>query len=399
MKSLSDFYMHYVSQRKLLMPIIVAGTASLILTMVSNNLLTIAMPSIKEETKISLVNLGKILNIYFIIVGLMLPLAGYCVDKFNAFRSFIVGISLFICGTFYGILAQDTMDFIIVRVIQGLGASLMIPSSFTIMLKTIPLDKRGSILGLSGGIISIITASAPFLGGMIIQFGSWRMIFGLLLIGALSTVAWIGLKLASFSIRMINFTPVKKKSPRVKFSILVIVFCSQIFITTLFFWPAIIFYLFNYSPIKTGLIVTLGIFPSMAASWLAGRWNDQKGAVIPLIFFLATIPLFLTSFIILYAYPSIYTCFLSITLFSIPFGGINTLLVTLFMSQSDEGSLGRMYSHYTMMRNLGSGCGVLILERALEHNHVYIYSLWMLFAGFATAFFCYRFFKSGYARA
>ena len=63
------------------------------------------------------------------------------------------------------------------RAVQGAGAAIVLPLSLTLISEAFPLEKRGTAIGIWGGITGLGVALAPLLGGAIIQGISWQWIF------------------------------------------------------------------------------------------------------------------------------------------------------------------------------------------------------------------------------
>jgi MFS family permease len=79
-------------------------------------------------------------------------------------------------------LATDATTLIAMRAAQGLGAALMVPGSLAIIAKAYPSDTRGQAIGRWAAFSSLTTAMGPFIGGMVLSFGSesmWRLIFAI----------------------------------------------------------------------------------------------------------------------------------------------------------------------------------------------------------------------------
>ena len=83
---------------------------------------------------------------------------------------FVIGSSL--CG-----LAQNMIELILFRVIQGLGSGAVQPVAITIIADLYTLQKRAKMLGLNSGFWGVASVIAPLLGGFIVQHLSWHWVF------------------------------------------------------------------------------------------------------------------------------------------------------------------------------------------------------------------------------
>ena len=74
-------------------------------------------------------------------------------------------------------LAQNMVELILFRVIQGLGSGAVQPVAITIIADLYTLQKRAKMLGLNSGFWGVASVIAPLLGGFIVQHLSWHWVF------------------------------------------------------------------------------------------------------------------------------------------------------------------------------------------------------------------------------
>lgn len=80
------------------------------------------------------------------------------------------------------------------RVIQACGTALMLPLLMTTVLNVIPVERRGSVMGLISVVISVAPAVGPTISGLILDSLSWRWLFAIMLpiaLAALALGAWL----------------------------------------------------------------------------------------------------------------------------------------------------------------------------------------------------------------
>lgn len=108
-------------------------------------------------------------------------------------------IGTFIVGTLLGCFATNFFTLLLARLIQACASGMLMSFQMTTMISIYPIEKRGSILGLSSLVISAGPAIGPTLAGFILQVLPWRWLFILVL--PFMVLAWIGgyFKLANFS--------------------------------------------------------------------------------------------------------------------------------------------------------------------------------------------------------
>jgi EmrB/QacA subfamily drug resistance transporter len=90
---------------------------------------------------------------------------------------YVVGLALFTAASAACALAPDANLLIAFRAIQGIGAAIVMPLSLTILTSAFPIEKRGAVVGIWGGIAGVAVAAGPLIGGGITQGLNWHWIF------------------------------------------------------------------------------------------------------------------------------------------------------------------------------------------------------------------------------
>ena len=127
--------------------------------------------------------------------GLMLIL-GRIGDVFGRKKVYILGFVLFTIGLILCSLSQSILQLILSRIIQGVGAAVIVALSSAIVTAAFPDQERGKALGILGSVISAGILIGPVLGGFLLDILDWRSIFYTRVpVGIIGLViAWILLK-------------------------------------------------------------------------------------------------------------------------------------------------------------------------------------------------------------
>ncbi|CPR15853.1 MFS transporter [Brenneria goodwinii] len=142
------------------------------------NVINIATLNIQSEFHSSISALTWAVDAYNLTLsGLMLS-AGTLADRYGARRMWLLGLMVF-TGASAGCGISGAMpQLIVLRLIQGVGAALFIPASFSLLSAIWPDSlSRQRAIGLFGGMVSVAAAAGPVLGGVLVSYFSWRSIF------------------------------------------------------------------------------------------------------------------------------------------------------------------------------------------------------------------------------
>ena len=142
------------------------------------SIVNVALPSIERELHMPPDAVQWIVTGYAISFGGLLILGGRAADLFGRRRMFISGLVAFALASLAGGLARDPALLIAARVIQGAGAAIVAPAALSLITTSFPEGpQRTRAIGLYGAIASVGFVSGQVLGGVLVQFTSWRAVF------------------------------------------------------------------------------------------------------------------------------------------------------------------------------------------------------------------------------
>lgn len=140
----------------------------------------IALPSISKYFGAVFSQTQLIIIGYLLAVTVLIVAAGKIGDLFGRKRIFLIGIVLFSVAALAAGLAQSLWIIIFARIIQGIGAAILMSMSIALISDSVPKEQIGSVMGLMGSMSAVGTASGPSLGGFLINAYGWRSVFFLM---------------------------------------------------------------------------------------------------------------------------------------------------------------------------------------------------------------------------
>jgi EmrB/QacA subfamily drug resistance transporter len=142
------------------------------------SIVNVALPSVQHELGFSLSAVQWVVTAYAIAFGGLLILGGRAADLFGRRRMFTTGLLIFTVASLSGGLAHDQTLLVASRAVQGLGGALVAPSALSLITTGFPAGpQRTRALGMYGATASIGFVSGQVLGGVLVEFTSWRSVF------------------------------------------------------------------------------------------------------------------------------------------------------------------------------------------------------------------------------
>ncbi|MEO5852528.1 MAG: DHA2 family efflux MFS transporter permease subunit [Nocardioides sp.] len=141
-------------------------------------IVNVAFPSIRSSfPETSIGGLSWVLNAYNIVFAAFLIVCGRLTDLLGRRRAFVAGVVLFtfasaLCGA-----APSVALLVAARVLQALGAALLVPASLALVVEAFPGERRSHAIGLWGASAAVAAGLGPPIGGALVELGGWRWAF------------------------------------------------------------------------------------------------------------------------------------------------------------------------------------------------------------------------------
>src|SRR5579859_3851807 len=136
-----------------------------------------ALPAIHHDLGGSVSTLEWTVNAYTLSFAAGIITAAAVGDRLGRRRVYAAGLLLFTAASAACALAPTAGTLIAARAVQGAGAAIVTPLSLTILTAAWPAQRRGTIVGIWGGIAGLAVAAGPLIGGAVVQGLNWHWIF------------------------------------------------------------------------------------------------------------------------------------------------------------------------------------------------------------------------------
>ena len=147
------------------------------MSVLDQTVVNIAIPRLQNAFGADIHSVQWVVTAYLLTQGAMTPTASYLANNVGIKRSFILSLIAFTLGSLLCGLSWSLPMLILFRVVQGLGGAVLLPLAFTMLFREFAPGERGLALGTLGIPTLLAPALGPILGGYIVTFASWQLIF------------------------------------------------------------------------------------------------------------------------------------------------------------------------------------------------------------------------------
>lgn len=165
------------TEEKLNWPVVIVIIIGTFMAILDGTIVNVALPKMMNVFNASPDRAQWIVTAYMLCLGVVMPVSGYLGDRFGYKRIYWLALLFFVIGSTLCGLAWSIESMIVARVIQALGGGIMQPLGMAILYKNFPKEKMGMVLGVWGIAIMAAPAVGPTLGGYLVDYINWRMIF------------------------------------------------------------------------------------------------------------------------------------------------------------------------------------------------------------------------------
>jgi EmrB/QacA subfamily drug resistance transporter len=164
------------------------------LSFIDGSVVNVALPAIGQDLGTSLTTLQWVVNGYMLTFASLILLGGSAGDRFGTRRMFLAGLTGFAAASLACAVAPSASWLIGARMVQGIAAALLTPSSLALIGAAYTGKARGQAIGTWAAAGALTTALGPPFGGWLVDTVGWRAIFLINLpLGAVALL--LGLKL------------------------------------------------------------------------------------------------------------------------------------------------------------------------------------------------------------
>src|SRR5471030_196819 len=172
------------------MALLVAG--AFFMEFLDGTVIATALPDMARSFGVLAVDLNIGISAYLLTLAVLIPASGWIAERFGARNVFSAALLIFTLSSLLCGLAQNVTEFVVMRVIQGIGGAMMVPVGRLAVLRNTPKDQLIKAIATLTWPALVAPILGPPIGGFITTYASWHWIFFINVpLGALAIIlAW-----------------------------------------------------------------------------------------------------------------------------------------------------------------------------------------------------------------
>ncbi|MEV0169090.1 MFS transporter [Nonomuraea fuscirosea] len=157
--------------------ILAALCLALLVLVIDNMVLNLAIPSLNQEMGATPSDIQWIIDAYVLAFAGLLLTAGSLSDKYGRRRFLIIGLAFFGGASLLAVLVTEPWQLIAARFLMGVGGSLVMPSTLSILMTVFDDGERRKAMAAWSAVALVGMVSGPTLGGFLLEHYWWGSVF------------------------------------------------------------------------------------------------------------------------------------------------------------------------------------------------------------------------------
>ncbi len=162
-------------RRDRIVPLIIA--VALFMENMDSTVIATALPAIATDIGTNPLALKLAITSYLLSLAIFIPASGWTADRFGARTVFRAAIAVFVLGSIGCALSSSLTDFVIARIVQGMGGAMMTPVGRMVLVRTISRRELVAAMAWVTTPALIGPVLGPPVGGFITTYATWHWIF------------------------------------------------------------------------------------------------------------------------------------------------------------------------------------------------------------------------------
>lgn len=155
---------------------------------ISQSTMTTAYPILMKQFGIDAAAVQWVTSAFMVAMTLVMPLSPWLLDNLHLKALLNVIVATFLVGTAIAMVTPNFLGVIVGRLLEGMAVGALFPTYQAVIMENTPKEKRGIAMGAVGLVMSSALAVGPIVSGIVLQFGTWRLLFAFFFVVLLALI-------------------------------------------------------------------------------------------------------------------------------------------------------------------------------------------------------------------
>lgn len=147
------------------------------MVILDTSIVNVAIPTMMNAFGVSVNDIEWVATAYMLALGVVVPASGWLGDYLGYKRLYMASLFFFTVGSLLCGLAWNLPSMIAARVVQAVGGGMVMPTTMAMVYRMVPRERLGAAMGIWGLALLLAPAVGPTLGGYLVEYLNWRLIF------------------------------------------------------------------------------------------------------------------------------------------------------------------------------------------------------------------------------
>ncbi|SET86816.1 MFS transporter [Natrinema hispanicum] len=171
---------------------LIAVSLAMFVVSINSALMNVAVPAIVAEFDTTVTVIQGAISFYSLVLGALILPGGTLPAIYEVRRVMTAALIVYAGGTLLAALSWNVVVLTIGwSLIMGIGAAVLLPLTYTVLMFSYEADNRATALGLLAGVSAVGAAVGPIFGGAVTTYASWRWGFALELVVVGATLVFV----------------------------------------------------------------------------------------------------------------------------------------------------------------------------------------------------------------
>ncbi|MGE3286623.1 MAG: MDR family MFS transporter [Pseudonocardia sp.] len=163
--------------------------ASAFVMILNETIILVALPAVIADLGVPVTTAQWLTSGFLLTMAVVIPITGFLLQRFPPRAVYLTSMGLFCSGTLLAALAPGFAVLMTGRIVQAAGTAVMVPLLMTSVIRLVPAERRGAMMGTITVVIAVAPAVGPTVSGLILSVLGWRWTFWAVLPIALLAMA------------------------------------------------------------------------------------------------------------------------------------------------------------------------------------------------------------------